>query len=231
MTIKAEIQKLSVDELVEFFVLDATPFGGTLYRWHSGKNLLLANVVWQGNTYTAQPIEVTGYEYTGQGKLPRPAMSMNNVDGLMGAVVDTFDDLIGAVVTRKRTFAKYLDAVNFPGGTNPDADPTAAFPDDIYAILRKVSHTKFMIEFELASLIDLHGIMLPRRQIIQHTCLWVYRSAECSYAGGAVADANDVPTLDSNADTCGKRVVSCQMRFGNNGILPFAGFPGSGVLG
>lgn len=230
ITVTADVQQLAADALVELLELDAAPLGGILYRFHSGTNQLKASVVWQGNTYAPMPVEIDGFEYNGKGKLPRPTLRLQNVDGIMGAVVDTYQDLIGAKVTRKRTFAKYLDAANFPSGTNPTADPTAAFPDDIYFVNRKLSHTKTVVELELASSFDIQGVRLPRRQIIQHVCLWAYRSAECSFAGGAVADADDVPTTDLAQDVCGKRVASCKMRFGATAVLPFGGFPGVGVI-
>lgn len=230
MSVKEDIQQLAADALIELFVLDATTLGGTITRFHAGTNMIRENLVWVGATYTAMPIEVTGFEFTGKGKLPRPAMRIQNVDGLIGALVDTYHDLIGAKLTRKRTFKKYLDAVNFESGVNPTADPTAAFPDDIFYVFRKVSHSKRAVELELASSFDIHGVKLPKRQIVQHLCLWQYRSAECSYAGGAVADALDVPTTDLVLDVCGKRVISCAMRFGSTAPLPFGGFPGVGVI-
>ena len=226
----SDIQNLAAEALIELYVVDATSLGGVVSRFHAGTNQLKTSVIWQGNTYAAMPVEVSGFELTGKGKLPRPTMRMQNVDGLIGVLVDTYDDLIGTVVTRKRTFVKYLDAINFTGGVNITADPTAAFPDDVYAINRKVSHSKLAIEFELTSSFDVHGVLLPRRQIIQHVCLWQYRSAECSYAGGAVAKADDTPTGDINLDACGKRILSCQRRFGTTAGLPFGGFPSAGVL-
>lgn len=230
MTIQADIQALEGDAIIELFVVDATALGGALSRFHAGTNALKEAVVWQGNSYPAMPIEVAGFEFSGKGKLPRPTMRVQNVDGLMGALVDTYDDFIGTVVTRQRTLAKYLDAVNFPGGVNATADPTAVFPDDVYTVNRKVSHTKLAIEFELAANFDVQGVLLPRRQIVQHVCTWAYRSAECGYAGGPVATARDVPTTDSLLDVCGKRVSSCTLRFGAVAPLPYGGFVGAGVI-
>lgn len=230
MTLQADIQALAGDTLIEVFVLDATAIGGSVSRFYAGTNQLKAWLVWQGQTYAAMPIEASGFEFTGKGTLPRPTIRTQNVDGLIGVLVDAYQDLLGATVTRKRTFAKYLDAVNFPGGVNPTADPTAAFPDDLYVISRKTTHTKTMIEFELAASFDVHGVKLPRRQILQHTCLWVYRGAECSYAGAPVATIDDVPTADAGLDACGKRLASCKLRFGALGDLPFGGFPGTGVV-
>lgn len=230
MTLQADSQALDTDRLIELFILDATAFGGLVYRFHAGTSPIKGSVVWQGQTYSPMPIEANGFEFTGSGKAPRPTLRVQNVDGLLGAVVDAYQDLLGAPVTRKRTFLKYLDAVNFPGGINPTADDQAGFPDDVYRIGRKSAHTKTMIEFELAASFDVHGVMLPRRQILQHLCGVGYRSAECGYTGGPVATVDDVPTTSSLLDVCGKRVASCKLRFGATADLPFAGFPGVGVV-
>lgn len=230
MSLQQDIQALAGEAIIELFVVDATTLGGSVYRFHAGTNALRGSIVWAGNLYAAMPIEVTGFEFSGKGKLPRPNLRLQNLDGLVGALADTYDDLIGTLVIRKRTLAKYLDAVNFPGGINPTADPVAAFPDDRYYINRKVTHTKTVIEFELAASLDLQGIKIPRRQIIQHVCTWGYRSAECSYAGGPVAMADDTPTTTLALDACGKRVSSCKLRFGATGVLPYGGFVGAGVV-
>ena len=66
-----------------------------------------------------------------KGELPRPKVSITNVQGLFSGLIRMYDDLIGAKLTRKRTFARYLDAVNFKNG-NPTADPNVQFPDDIW---------------------------------------------------------------------------------------------------
>ena len=119
---------------------------------------------------------------------------------------------------------KYLDAVNFTGGVNPTADPNAALDDEIWYIDRKTSENKIYVEWELVSGLDLENNYLPKRQCIQNVCTWKYRSAECSYAGGAVADKNDNPTFQIDRDECGKRIASCKLRFPNQ-QLPFGGFP------
>lgn len=229
-SLRQDIQKLATEALVELFVLDATLLGGTITRFHAGTNALNGSVVFNALTYNPLPIDITGFEFSSKGRLPRPLMKVSNVDGLIGVLVDTYDDLIGASLTRKRTFVKYLDAVNFTGGVNPTADPTAVFPDDVYYVDRKSSHTKSVVELELASSFDIQGVQLPRRTIVGRVCLWVYRSAECSYVGVPVATMNDVPTSSSLLDVCGKRVNSCKLRFGANGVLPFGGFPGVGIV-
>jgi lambda family phage minor tail protein L len=229
MSIKSDIQLLDPTALISLYVLDATSLSGSLMRFHTGINELGNDVVWQGNTYTRFPIEITGFEKSSKGAIPRPKAKIANITGLVGALVHGLNDLIGATVTRKRTFLKYLDAVNFAAG-NPSADPNVGFPDDVYYIDRKSAENKLVIEFELTSAWDVQGVQLPHRQVISNICPWKYRSAECGFAGGAIADASDVATTTLALDACGKRISSCKMRFGATAELPFGGFPGAGIL-
>jgi len=230
MTIKGEIQSLSPSALVEMFVLDMSMFaGGGLSYFHAGTNGLQQPVVWQGRTYTPLPIEAEGFDLSARGQLPKPVVRVANINGLFSAAVAQNDDLIGAKITRKRTFAKYLDASNFPSG-NPYADQNQHLPDEIWYVDRKVSENRYIIEWELASAFDVQGVMLPFRQVIQNACSWRYRSAECGYTGGYY-DKNDVATSDVSQDYCSKRLSSCEARFGTNSYLPFGGFPGANRLG
>ena len=229
--IKSDIQKLDAGSIVELYQIDTTATGDpTVYYLHNGVNELGNHVVFDGITYTRFPIITEGFELSGQGTIPRPTLRVANITGLMGALAKQLDDLINSKVTRIRTFVKYLDAVNFQGGTNPTADPNQIIDNNIWFIDRKSSENKVFIEFELAAAFDVSGVQLPKRQVIQNVCNWQYRSAECSYAGGAVADKNDQATTDINQDRCGKRLSSCRLRFGAVEQLPFGGFPSAGLL-
>lgn len=227
--ISADIQKLAPGSLVDLFELDATNIGGEVIRWHNGVNGLGNDVVWQGNTYSRFPVQASGFAKNGKGALPRPVIRVANISGLVGALVRELDDLAGAKVTRRRTFAKYLDAVNFAAG-NPMADPNVGFPDEVWFVDRKVSESGVFVEFELSSAFDVAGVKLPRRQCIQNTCTWLYRGAECGYAGGPVADRTDTPTTDPAQDRCSKRLTGCRLRFGENAELPYGAFPGVGLI-
>jgi lambda family phage minor tail protein L len=227
--IATEIQKLEPSAIIELFELDATSFGGDLLRFHAGTNSLSSNLVWQGNTYTAFPIQASGFEMSSNGQLPRPTLRVSNITGTITLLVLSYDDLLGAKITRKRTMAKYLDAVNFPGGVNPDADDTAEFADDVFFIDRKSTETRDVVEFELAAAFDLSGVQLPRRQIIQNVCVWRYKGTECGYSGTNYFNANDESVGSSGLDVCGKRLTSCKLRFGENNPLPFGSFPSAGL--
>lgn len=229
-SIVSELQKLAPSSIIELFQLDTTPFGGSIYYFHAGTNGLKQSITWQGQEYLPYPIQVSGFEFSAGGQIPRPVMQVSNVTGAITALVLAYDDLLGAKVTRKRTMAKYLDAVNFTGGLNPDADPDAEFPDDVFYVERKASESAQMVSFELSASFDVQGVKLPRRQIIQNICPWKYRSAECGYAGTNYFDKNDNPVGSSSLDICGKKLSSCEVRFGTNSELPYGGFPAAGLL-
>lgn len=228
--ISADIQKSSPGYLVELFELDLNPIGiAEQYFFHNGTNELGNDVVFNSITYVRLPIEAEGFERNGNGKQARPTLRVANVDGLIGALSRDNYDLVKVKFIRRRTFLKYIDAVNFTGGINASADPNAAFDDEVYFIDRKASENKIFVEWELASALDLEGTMLPRRQCIQNVCTWVYRSSECGYAGGAVADKTDASTTDPLLDDCGKRLNSCRLRFGT-GDLPYGAFPAINLI-
>jgi lambda family phage minor tail protein L len=86
------------------------------------------------------------------------------------------------------------------------------------------------VEFELTSSMDLAGVNIPRRQIIQNLCPWRYRGGECGYTGTDYFKSDDSATTEESEDICGKRLASCKVRFGANSELPFGGFPGAGLF-
>ena len=494
--ITADLQKLAPGSIIDLYELDATNIGSSLFRWVPEVNELNNDIVWQGNTYSRFPIEVSGFARRGKGTQPRPTIRTSNIGGLVGVLVRDFEDMVGAKFTRRRTFVKYLDAVNFApapgagpgsvnllvvaggggggdrggnggtfngggggagglldvsvevasgshsvtigagggdsqsgadsvfgdttakgggkgasgengsggsggsggggsgaggtsvggasvlgqgndggvgsdnqsssagagggggasqvggtgntsvggdggdgvestisgssifyagggggsrgagsagsggqggggnggsgsggnaalnsggggggawsnliggtggsgvviisfpidgstgvsttstggtittvggnqihtftssgtftpvkGGRNPQADPNVSLPDEIWFVDRKASEDGIFISFELASAMDLTNAKIPKRQVTQNVCAWQYRSGECGYTGGAVADITDNPTSDISKDVCGHRVASCKLRFGANSPLPYGGFSGSG---
>lgn len=227
----SDLQNLNPEAIIELFKLDLSSLGGSVYYFHAGTNKLNQDLTWQSQIYVRFPIKVTGFETSGAGTLPRPTMEVSNILSAITAIVMLYDDLIGAVLTRKRTLKKYLDAVNFVGGVNASADPTSYYPDDVFIIERKITESRKQISFELVSKIDIQGKQLPNRQIIQNSCPWVYKGSECGYAGTSYFNKQDVSVQAVGSDICAKRLSSCKARFGENAVLPFGGFPGAGLTG
>ena len=173
--IVSNLQNTNPSAIIELFTLqlDNSLHGATtIYRFHAGSSLKdNGEIVWAGNTYQRFPIKAEGFACR-QGQLPRPTLTVSNALGTITAIllnVNTTtagNDLTGATVTRIRTLAKFLDAVNFPGDINPygTPDPTAEFPQEIYKIDRKSAENREVVQFELASVFDLAGIHAPNRQ-------------------------------------------------------------------
>ena len=224
-SIQEQLYKLEPSAIIELFQMELTlavnGVDSTFY-YHAGTNELTADIVFNGITYAATPIEVEGFEMTTKGTLPRPAMRVANANSAISALLVLYNPL-QAKVTRIRTCKKFLDAVNFSGG-NPTADPAAKFEDEIWYIDRVSQENPLLVEFELTSKLDLLNLALPRRQVLEH-CPWRYRGTECGYTGKSYFDVNDNATTAAN-DQCGKRYSSCALRF-TSGNLPFGGFPGA----
>ena len=132
-----------------------------------------ASIIWQGNTYDKFPIIAEGFEYTGEGKLPRPQLTVSNILGTITALMATvnattpFNDLQGAKIIRHRTMAQFLDAANFPSNQNPFGTPssTTELPQEIYYVERKTLENRQIVQFDLVSALDLQGIRAPKRQV------------------------------------------------------------------
>jgi lambda family phage minor tail protein L len=229
MTIAADVQKPDPGDRIELFELDCTSLGGGVYRFT--KNIFVDRpVLWRGQTYTPMPIEVTGYEVSGKGALPRPIFKVSNTTMALAAAVTEWNELLGAILTRWRTFKRYLDE-----GTNPD--PDACFPPDIYILKRRTKQNRRVIEWELGAFMDFEGKKLPRRQVLRDTCTLTYRfyqsatnnfdyaDVDCPYVAVRYYDELGQETT-KDKDKCGRNLGDCKLRFPGKQPLPAFLFPG-----
>ena len=229
MTIRADSQLLEPGSVVQLYKVDATKINiaaGTLLFHPYAED---GSIYWQGEEYHPWPVVADGFAKTGD-RPPTPKLTVANVEGAITALCLQYDDLVGAVLTVKSTLSKYLDAVNFDGGVNPDADPNEHYPDEIWYLDRKEHEDQTLVKWTLASALDFNGVVLPGRIIIANQCSWMYRSAECSYAGGPVAKYDDTPTSDPALDNCSRRPSGCKLRFGEDNPLPYGSFPAAGLI-
>jgi lambda family phage minor tail protein L len=232
-SVYADLSGLALNAIIELFELhyDSTLHGGSdILRFHAGSNADVdGNIVWSGNSYVRLPIKAEGFEYTNTGTLPRPTLTVANLNGgitalLLGVNATTpGNDLTGAKIKRIRTLKRFLDGESA-------ADPYATFPVEEWFVDRKATETRDVVSFELASKFDLDNKQLPNRQVVANICQWEYKSSECSYSGSDFFDVNDDSVSTTAQDKCGKRLSSCKKRFGENGELPFGSFPGAGLL-
>jgi len=164
----SNLQSINPSAIIELFTLQlSTSLHGSndIFRFHAGSSLNAnGEIVWDGDSYLRFPIQ-----------LPRPKMTVSNAgvipgSGIISAILLSVNettagnDLTGATVTRIRTLAKFIDAVNFADNTNATADPNAEFPREVYGVDRKSAENREVVEFELAAPTDLVGIRIPGRQ-------------------------------------------------------------------
>lgn len=161
MTIEQEVKKPAIDNYIELFEIDTNPIGDTLVFRFTPNVYTATEVVWRGDTYQPFPIDATGFEYDGTSAAPpKPNLTVSNVNRILMAAVLGLGDLVGAQVTRYRTFKKYLDG-------QAEADPNAVLPPDVLIVEQKHSHTKSQISWSLISPLDRPNLMLPKRQVLR----------------------------------------------------------------
>jgi len=172
-------------------------------RFHNNIKVFNSLIIWQGKTYVPAPIQAEGFDISSRGTLPTPVLRMTaqkeegiQALSILRRAIHKYGDIVGAKVTRIRTFAKYLDPDNFSSISQIDGkqgiyesnfpdqyepDPYAEFPRDIFYIERKSNENKINLEYELSALIDVEGIKLPRRVVLSNKCGFSYRGCGCFY--------------------------------------------------
>lgn len=198
--LSTEASSLNPSALVTLFEIDLGALADSrniqidesnrIFRFHNNLKLINTDIIFQGNKYVLAPIESEGYEIKSNGTLPTPILRMSVIDqvsnlfAIIKQSVRNFGDLIGCKVTRRRTFARFLNNVNFNDQNRPnelESNDFIEFPPDIYYINRKTRENKLVIEYELVSSLDLEGIMIPRRLVISKRCNFIYRGEGCNY--------------------------------------------------
>lgn len=217
----SEALKLRQGAPIDLYTIDLNPIGtNEVYRFCNFMTPDGEAIGFGANEFPYFPIVAEGFERNTQGKSPTPQLRVANVASTITLLLLQHNDLVGAKFTRQKTYEQYLNH-----GATPDS--TMEFERSIWFIDRKVSESKIEVTLELSSALDLYGYQLPGRLIVADTCQWVYRSAECGYAGTSYFDASDNVVGSLAQDVCGKRYSSCEKRFGAKRPTPFGAFPGA----
>lgn len=255
MSFKSDVQKLEINGAIRLFELDATKYGGPIFRFHGiigwsdfdivhsfgsddpstmSKVRDNLSIIWQGEEYTAIPIDVGNISIDSSGKASSVTLTVSNtiddVKGAFGAYCRLFNDFIGCKLKIINTFAKYLDAANFPNGNTTAANEHVS---QVWIVNHRTSENMLQISFDLTDPANHSGYKIPTRDITNY-CHWAllgdYRSGEgCTYTGAAMFDEEDNPVSDPANDKCGARYNSCKIRFGN-ASMPFGGYVSSSLI-
>mgnify|MGYP001186657353 CR=1 FL=1 len=163
----SETQSINPGSVIELFELttDAALHGSaTTYRFHAGTNEVNnGNIIWDGNTYIAIPMEAEGFKYA-NGQLPRPTLTISNVTNVITAILLNVNiltpgnDLTGAVVKRRTTLARFLDSANFdPVATTTTSTSTIADPSDV----ETVTYTVTVVNVGGSNYFAINGVTNP----------------------------------------------------------------------
>ena len=163
----SETQAINPGSVIELFELttDAALHGSaTTYRFHAGTNEVNnGNIIWDGNTYIAIPMEADGFKYA-NGQLPRPTLTISNATNVITAIllnvnqVTPGNDLTGAIVKRRTTLARFLDAANFdPVASTTTTTSTIADPSDV----ETVTYTVTVVNVGGSNYFAINGVTNP----------------------------------------------------------------------
>jgi len=151
--------------------------------------------------YVALPIQIEGVELNGAGAIARPSLRVANIPTLTRSISNNDDgtsdeetlysilvdegllkneDLLNSRITYRRTL---LSNTYRSTDSNPSSSPVE-FPSQTYVVDRVASEDSIMVEFELASPIDVEGVKLPGRVVIGRYCVWRYQGGLLNNEGG-----------------------------------------------
>lgn len=237
MTIRSHIQAFDLGARVTLYELDLTMFGQGVVRIAPMADGEAGEAVGFGYDadgepiiYAPHPVNAEGFELAVGGSLPRPTFTVSNLNNSFTALVEQNDDLHGAVLTRIRTYGRYLNS-----GADPDAD--RHLPLDVYVLSQKVEHTDEQIGWACAAATDQEGVELPGRLIVRDFCghdtrVWDaeagafdYTAATCPYVGQP-KDEKGLPCAAADEVFSKRLTTCCQARFGATAVLPTRAFPG-----
>ena len=258
--LNSDFQKLSVAGIVTLYQLDATRLGGGVFYWHGHlsredwayiyefankaqfsskskrvapqgtENIIVRDIIWQGQVYSPVAIKSDGLELRGDGKASMPnlaiANTLNGINGAMSALCLQLSDFAGAKLTVITTLAKYLDAANFASG-NPQA--RNEYKKQVWFVEQKTAENASQVTFELSNPVDFEGMKIPCREITNY-CHWAvcgrYRQDPCLYSGSAMFTKDGKPTDNQSLDYCGGSLADCKLR---DNTARFGGFPSSSL--
>lgn len=138
-----DAQKLTADGMVELYEIELNPTGMLFLKIED-------EVEWQGRTYEAIGIQMTGTQRSVDGEQSRPKLHVSNPEGRFSALTKT-GVLEKALVHRKRVLRKHLD------------EDTNIFLQQTWYISRVAEITSERISCELRSLSDGQFFTVPSR--------------------------------------------------------------------
>lgn len=154
-TIQQIIQQAQTDPIIDLYKLDLTILNGSIYYFTpmtaaNGTTLVTGNRIWQ-----AMPIMIENLSYSTIDAPAKPTLTVSNINKTLLWGVISLGDLVGATLTRWRTFSSLL--------TGTSSTTTSSLPNDKFFVEKKLVHNKMNIQWQLTSVIDKSGASIPKR--------------------------------------------------------------------
>lgn len=229
------VQSLNPGNLVDLYTIDLSVIGFAVQLYFTPSAQSGQNLVYGGITYVSANVQMSGFKKNSDATTVQPELVIPNIDKGGTALVLAYNDLIGAQVTRRRTFQGFLDFLSDGVTPNQFADASSQFIPEIWYIEQKTEHTRSSIKFLLASVTDWNGQFLPTRRVWKDLCERTYRfysggsfnytGVTCPYTGSSYFDVNGNATTAAG-DYCGKDLKHCTLRYPQPDTLPGYFFPG-----
>jgi len=161
--------------------------------------------------YYALPIIIDGIEFSASGPMARPTLTMANIPALARTLVSNNDglrdevtlkntldaegieknrDLLGSRVLIRTTLKKYTFTELQRSAGFIEDEPPIEFPIQSYIIDRVSDENELLVSFELASPLDIEGVVVPGRVIVGKYCPWKYQGYKVYIEGGCDWPAN-----------------------------------------
>jgi len=230
-----DLATLQTDSIIQLYNLDLTkvavdPNPATTLYLTNQLDTDMSPLEYDGNVYTAIPVQSDGFEINSSGAMPRPTITIGNINSGYNILLQAYGNFIGAEITRYKVFYKYLDGKD-KGGIG------AFISKDKWILNRKVNHNNTFIKFELKNPLDLENVLLPKGQFTRKCSLryrrWDQDTQSFIYGTCPYTDENfnfdelGNPTSKQN-DACGKRLNDCVIRFqavNKQADIPIEAFP------
>ena len=142
--------------------------------------------------YVAIPITIEGIEFSSAGASNRPTLSIANIPILSRSISNNSDgvddeenildilnsegitnneDLLNSKIVVRRT----LVSKTYTSSDSAPSSSPVEFPSQTYVIDRVAAENNVIVQFELATPLDIEGVLLPNRVVIGKYCPWKYQ--------------------------------------------------------
>ena len=214
--------KLTQEALIPLLIINHPTAG--IFRFSTGSNDPNDTILFDGDTYLPRGFKVSSMSVQGT-KMPRPTLTIDNVDDFWYQYVAGNNELRGATVRYMTVYRDNLDANQIL--------------DDFEFVVKQMQQIDANnLQLSLHTAIDVEKAMFGR-QCLRRVCDRSYRvpisgspdtftQRRCPYVALSYFERDGTPTANWLDDACGRDVPSCELRFGTDVDLPIQAFPSVG---